>query len=115
MIYSEPNLIDNSSALTEELQMSCIVDKKGDSQEESNAISSDKVSQEESFSEIETLLESLETKESQKMALEELSYKLKMLSKDNEELAGRNEKLIIENKVIGQKIEEQYEEKMIDL
>jgi len=32
-------------------------------------VNSDKVSQEESFSEIETLLESLETKESQRMAI----------------------------------------------
>lgn len=47
--YSEPNLNENPSPLTDELQMSCIVDKKGDPNEESNAVSSDKVSQEESF------------------------------------------------------------------
>ena len=38
------------------------------------------------------------------MALEELSYKMKILSKDNEELSLKNEKLIIENKIIAQKI-----------
>jgi hypothetical protein len=39
--------------MNEDLQMSCIVDKKGESQEESNAVnSSDKFSQEESFTEI---------------------------------------------------------------
>ena len=45
MIYSEPNLIENTSPLSEELQMSCIVDKKTDNLEESNAVNSDKVSQ----------------------------------------------------------------------
>ena len=49
------------------------------------------------------------------MALEELHYKLKLLSKDNEELSSKNEKLIIENKIIAQNIEEQYEDKVMDL
>lgn len=55
--------------------------------EESMAITtSDKVSQEESFTEIETLLESLETKESHKILLEELNTQLKIYKKDNDEL-----------------------------
>ena len=49
------------------------------------------------------------------MALEELSYKMKILSKDNEELSLKNEKLIIENKIIAQKIEQKYEDKIMDL
>lgn len=95
--------------------MSCIVDKKGENQEDMTNVNSDKVSQEESFTEIETLLESLETKESQKMAIEQLSYKLKVFSKENQELASKNEKLINENKIIAQKLEEKYEERMADL
>jgi hypothetical protein len=47
---------------------------------------SDKVSQEESFTEIETLLESLETKESHKILLEEINTQLKIYKKDNDEL-----------------------------
>lgn len=40
--------------------MSCIIDKRADIQEDNTIMnSSDKVSQEESFSEIETILESL--------------------------------------------------------
>ena len=49
------------------------------------------------------------------MALEELHYKLKLLSRDNEELSSKNEKLIIDNKIIAQKIEESYEDKIMDL
>jgi hypothetical protein len=40
---------------------------------------------------------------------------MKVLSKENEELAAKNEKLMLDNKIIAQKVEEKYEERMMDL
>lgn len=44
-----------------------------------------------------------------------MSYNLKMLKKENEELTLKNQKLQIENKVIAQRLQDKYEERMIDL
>lgn len=43
------------------------------------------------------------------MIIEEMSYNLKMMKRENEELSSKNERIIIENKAALHKIEELYE------
>lgn len=80
--------------------MSCIIQNQQPSFEEG----SDKISQSE-CSEIETILESLETKESHRIVLEEMAASLKELKKENEELGKKIETMLQEREMFASKLE----------
>ena len=89
LYHKEGEEFVGKSLINDDTQLSCIVQQQQGKEENSY---SDKVSQS-SLTEFETLIESLETKESHRILIEQMTSNLKDLKKENEELARKCQKM----------------------